>query len=299
MYCINEIFSSSLLFDILKAADKFMKKVCGRNSVKGNKRSFLFYPGEPLKTVGLILAWMVVLTGFDVQAEEVARVNAPKPPKSSPDVSRVYELQLNSFKVEANAKKFFTGLVKKGYKPFMVFDKEGETWFKVRLGPYPSKDTAHEIKIELQDKHGLPSFALISKKTESKPEVAKKLIAKKVVRENTGNSIDVVMSQFLVWLEAWQGKQLDSYFSFYSQSFESGGKPFKDWLKEQSKTLDQTQQIKVEVNDLKLLEKGETIEMSFMESFQSKTFSDIRRKVLVWKKEKGVWKIIVESSEPA
>ena len=74
---------------------------------------------------------------------------------------------------------------------------------------------------------------------------------------------------------------------------------FKDWLKEQSKTLDEIQQIKVEVNDLELLEKGDTIEMSFVESFQSKTFSDVRRKVLVWKKEKGVWKIIVESSEPA
>jgi ketosteroid isomerase-like protein len=283
----------------LKADDKFMKKFRGKNFVKGNRMSFLFYPGKPLKAVGMILAWMVVLTGVDVKSEEIARVSAPKPPKSSPIVSRVYELQLNSFKVEANAKKFFAGLVKKGYKPFMVFAKNGDTWFKVRLGPYPSKNAAHQIKTELQDKHGLSSFALISGKTQSKPEVAPKLTATKVTPENTGNSIDVVMSQFLVWLEAWQGKQLDSYFSFYSQSFESGGKPFKDWLKEQSKTLDEIQQIKVEVNDLELLEKGDTIEMSFIESFQSKSFSDIRRKVLVWKKEKGVWKIIVESSEPA
>ena len=181
----------------------------------------------------------------------------------------------------------------------MVFVQNGEIWFKVRMGPYTSKETAHKIKTELQDKHGLSSFALISGETQSKPKVAAKITATKVTPENTGNSIDVVMSQFLVWLEALQGKQLDSYFSFYSQNFESGGKPFKDWLKEQSKTLDEIQQIKVEVNDLELLEKGDTIEMSFMESFQSKTFSDIRRKVLVWKKEKGVWKIIVESSEPA
>jgi ketosteroid isomerase-like protein len=276
-----------------------MKKFCRQSFVKGIRGSFLFYPGKQLKAVGVILTWMMVLTGADVQAEEIARVSPPEAPKSSPVVSRVYELQLNSFKVEANAKKFFAGLVKKGYKPFMVFAKNGETWFKVRLGPYPSKDAAHQIKTELQDKHGLSSFALLSGKTPSKSEVAPKLIAKKGVRENTGNSIDVVMSQFLVWLEALQDKQLDSYFSFYSKSFESGGKPFKDWLKEQSKTLNEVQQIKVEVNDLELLEKGDTIEMSFMESFKSKSFSDIRRKVLVWKKEKGVWKIIVESSEPA
>jgi hypothetical protein len=258
---------------------------------------FRFYPAKRFEAMGVVLALAAVLVGADVHAEEIASV--PVSSKSSAATRPGYELQLNSFKVKSNADRFFNGLVKKGYKPFMVFVQNGETWFKVRIGPYPSKEAAGKIAAELKNKHGMPSLVLLSEKKPAKTDYAPKVIAKKVAPENAGNSIDVVMSQFLVWLKAWQGKQLDSYFSFYSKSFESGGKPFKDWLKEQSKTLDETQQIKVEVNDLELLEKGDTIEMSFMESFQSKSFSDIRRKVLVWKKEKGVWKIIVESSEPA
>ena len=261
---------------------------------------FLFYPDKRLETVGVILALAALLNLGDAQAEEIARLSGSESPANgSKVISPGYELQLNSFKVESNAKRFLAGLIKKGYEPFIMSVHNGETWFKVRMGPYPSKENARRIAAQLKNKHDLSSLLVWSGKIPQKKEIAVKLTAKKVAPENTGNSIDVVMSQFLVWLEAWQGKQLDAYFSFYSQSFESGGKPFADWLKEQSKTLDATQQIKVEVNDLELLEKGDTIEMSFMENFQSESFSDIRRKVLVWKKENGVWKIIVESSEPA
>lgn len=263
-----------------------------------NKMPFWFCPGKPLKAVGVVLTLLMVIGG-NVQAEEVAIADAPKSKISVSKTGRVFELQLNSFKNESNAKRFMARLVKKSYEPFLLVVQDGETWFKVRMGPFPSKEIAVQTAEELKDKHSLSSFVLISKKTPANKPIAKKLTAVKVAPENAGNNFDVVMSQFLVWLEAWQAKQLDSYFSFYSQSFESGGKPFKDWLKEQSKTLEETHRIKVEVNDLKMLDKGDTIEMSFVESFQSKSFSDIRRKTLVWKKEKGVWKIVVETSEPA
>jgi ketosteroid isomerase-like protein len=275
-----------------------MKKYRPGSFVTDNRMSFRFCPGKLLQVGGTILA-LVLVIGGGVQAEEAAIVDAPKPKISVSKAGPVFELQLNSFKSESNAKKFVARLVKKSYEPFLMVVQNGETWFKVRMGPFPSKETAVQIATELKNKHGLSSIILLSRKPPAKKVTAKKLTPVKVAPENAGNNFDVVMSQFLVWLEAWQGKQLDSYFSFYSQSFESGGKPFKDWLKEQSKTLEETQQIKVEVNDLKMLDKGDTIEMSFVESFQSKSFSDIRRKVLVWKKEKGIWKIVVETSEPA
>jgi ketosteroid isomerase-like protein len=275
-----------------------MKKYCGRRVVTYNKMPFWFCPGKLLKAVGVVLTLLIAIGG-KVQAEEATIVDVPKTKKSVSKTGPVFELQLNSFKSESNAKRFMARLVKKSYEPFLIVIQDSETWFKVRMGPFPSKAIAVQTAEELKDKHSLSSFVLLSKKTPAKKAIAKKLTPVKVAPENAGNNFDVVMSQFLVWLEAWQGKQLDSYFSFYSQSFESGGKSFKDWLKEQSKTLEETHQIKVEVNDLKMLDKGDTIEMSFVESFQSKSFSDIRRKVLVWKKEKGVWKIVVENSEPA
>lgn len=286
----------------LIVGDDFRKGLC-----KGNGMPFRFIPEKLWKTIAMILAFVALLNWGDVQAAENARQSAPLSPKDSPVLSAGYELQLNSFKVKSNAQRFFDGLVKKGYKPFMVFVQKEETWFKVRMGPYPSKDTAERIAADLKEKHGLPSLIFLAGKIQSFSNSRKvsqsspKAVpaAKRMAAKNAGNSIDVVMSQFLVWLRAWQGKQLDSYFSFYSRSFESGGKPLKDWRQEQSKSLGEIQQIKVEVNDLEILEKGDTVEMSFIESFQSKSFSDIRRKVLVWKKENGAWKIIAESSEPA
>lgn len=277
-----------------KTSNIFMKRL-----YKGNRMPNRFASKKLCVTIAMVSALMVILIGIDLHALENTGESLPESPKDSAVPTSAYELQLNSFKVKANAKRFFDKLVKKGYEPFMVHIQNNETWFKVRLGPYSSKITADQIAVELKKKHNMDSLILLAGKIQSNPNVAKKTPPKKIAPENDGNSIDVVMSQFLVWLKAWQGKQLDSYFSFYSRSFENGGKPFKDWRQEQRKNLDEAQQIKVEVNDLEMLEKGDTIEMSFIENFQSKSFSDVRRKVLVWKKEKGVWKIIVESSEPA
>jgi len=233
-----------------------------------------------------------------------------------------YELQLNSFKVRSNANRFVERLEKKGYKPFMTYTREKEPWYKVRLGPYASWDSAKKVSEELKKNHGLPSLVLLSAENTVAPAVSKvslsgsespgpsrtqktktlpsrKTSPAAVAPENAGNSIDIVLSQFLVWRTAWQEKQVDNYFSFYSKKFQSGGPSFKDWEQAKRESLAKASQIKIEVDDIDLVEKGDTIEMSFIETYQADSISDIRRKVLVWKKENGMWKIIGESSEPA
>ncbi len=286
------------------------KLIVSENSRNGfrkeNRKPFRVFAERWSEALAMILVMTALSNPGDVQAAGNTHESAFLSAKETPVIGSGYELQLNSFRVKSNAKRFFDGLVKKGYKPFMVFvQNKDETWFKVRMGPYPLKKTAESVAGDLKKKHDLSSLILSAGKIQSKSRKTSKSPPKpvaaeiRVAAENAGNSIDVVMARFLVWLKAWQGKQLDSYFSFYARSFESGGKPLKDWRQEQSKSLDEIQQIKVEVNDLEMVEKGDTVEMSFTERFQSKSFSDIRRKVLIWKKEKGAWKIIAESSEPA
>ncbi len=258
--------------------------------------------------------------GEEPGAEDSPKVVEASPPAETGVADVKYQLQLNSFKVQANAKRFFDWLVKKGYKPFMIFVDEGEPWFKVRMGPYPSKETVTQLAVELKEKHGLSSLVLLAsekdstssgsalqqkkiatKKIETNPSTTKiaPTTLESVAPENTGSSIDAVLSQFLVWLKAWEKKQFDSYFSFYSRSFESEGKPFNDWQQLQRESLKKIHQIKIEVDDLEMLEKEDTIEISFIENYQSDAHSDVRRKTLVWKKEEGKWRIISESFEPA
>ena len=272
----------------------------------------------------VVLAFVFILVGMPAWCGVQGTGDSKTVEAGPAEETRVseYLLQLNSFKVQSNAKRFFDWLVKKGYKPFMIFVDEGDPWFKVRMGPYPSKEAASRLAAELKEKHGLSSLILLAgesrfassgsspqlkkiatQKVKAAPSSAKKSLPptapELVAPEHTGSPIDVVLSQFLVWLKAWEKKQLDSYFSFYSRSFESGGKPFDDWQRLQRESLDRIHQIKIEVDDLEMSEKEDTVEVSFIERYQSDTYSDIQRKTLVWKKEEGKWRIIAETSEPA
>lgn len=282
--------------------------------------------GQGSKVLGVTLVFIFFIVGMPCRGEAQAVKDSvaveARLAKESPISGVNFQLQLNSFRVQSNARRFYDRLVKKGYKPFIVFVDEGEPWFKVRMGPYSSRETAKQIAVELKKKHGLLSLILFVEKSDpaffgdspgkkktspvktkagspTSKTSPKLVVSEGIAAENTGSSIDVVLSQFLVWLKAWQGKQLDSYFSFYSRSFENGGQPFEDWQQIQRKSLAQNHEIKIEVDNLEMLEKGDTVEMSFIERYQSDIYSDIRRKTLIWKKEKGRWKIIAESAEPA
>ena len=47
-------------------------------------------------------------------------------------------VQLGSFREEKNAEQFISRIKKKGYTPFIAKGKDS-TWYKIRVGPYPSK----------------------------------------------------------------------------------------------------------------------------------------------------------------
>lgn len=236
---------------------------------------------------------------------------------SSPAES--YTLQLNSFKNESNARKFFQALKKKGIAPYVVITGTEDIWYKIRLGPFPSRREAVKRAKELHTAHGLSSFVVRSESFTSPasvfpkiPPPEKKSFPGKTAGshpppsdreslnpENAGNSVDVVFTQFLIWLQAMQDNDLDVYFSFYSENFESEGKSYKEWVKVRRKFLEKNKGIKIEVDDVEMQTGKDTIEMSFIQNFQSGDYSGVQHRVLVWKKEGGQWKIILESTKPA
>ena len=296
--------------------------------------------------------------------------------------NRSYALQLNSFRLQENAERLVKILKKEGYNPYVLTTSSEDLWYKVRVGPYLSRESAGEAAKAIEKDHGSVPLVILSKPSPEKtalpvaaPQpVAKKIAVKKpavikkafdddeievagmelatpeapkaapvseapqavaaspesapvtvaqtapapeaspvkvpapvetapqapqAAQDPNGNSVDVVLSQFLVWLQAWQKKQMDSYFAFYSKSFQSDGVPYKDWQASRARLMKESTGMQIEVNDVIIQEKGNTIEMSFIETFQSDNLSDIRHKVLIWKKEGDHWKIVQESSKPA
>ena len=228
-----------------------------------------------------------------------------------------YALQLNAFKAKKNADRFFDSLEAKGIKPYMISTIEDAPWYKVRLGPFSSHAQAVERAEEIKIKYGLASL-IVWTMTDTTPQLVKgqagPLKEKTVVKEakpsaavepkpqkelvSQSDSVDRVVSRFLTWIKAWEEIDLDSYFAFYSEGFESPGVSREKWMKSRKKALSQVRRIKIEVDEVTMNEKGDTIEMAFVQKYWSNLGSEISRKTLVWKNEQGQWKIVKEISQP-
>jgi hypothetical protein len=189
------------------------------------------------------------------------------------------------FHEEKNAERFVSRIKKNGYTPFMV-RSENSQWYKVRVGPYPSKEEARQVVQNLKKSHDISAMVILSK--EGPPDLGSPV-----------DSIDVVVSQFLIWLKAWEGGEVNAYLSFYSKNFKDPKKSRNEWEQERRFILRRNSGIIIQVSNIEMKQNGETIEMSFVQDFKSDRVSDIGRKELVWKNEGNRWKIIKETWKPS
>jgi len=192
-------------------------------------------------------------------------------------------VQMGSFKKEENAKKFIKTIKKKGYTPFIDSDPDSE-WYKIRVGPYPSKDEADQVVLDLKKAQSITAIVLPTK--ESPPQL-----------EEPVDSVDVVVSQFLIWLNAWKSQEINSYLSFYSKDFKDPKRSRESWESQRRKTLSKSSIISIEVSDIQILRDDDAVEMSFIQNYHSDRLSDVGKKVLVWKNEGDRWLIVKESWE--
>ncbi len=192
--------------------------------------------------------------------------------------------QLGSFHEEKNAERFISRIKKRGYTPFVV-KGENSQWYKVRVGPYPSKEEARLVVRDLKKNQGISAMVILSQ--EGPPD-----------SEDPGDPIDIVVSQFLIWLQAWQGRDVNAYLSFYSKNFKDPKISRKEWVSQRRFALSRNSGITIQVSDIQMKQNDETIEMSFVQDFKSDRVSDIGRKELIWKNEGNRWKIIKEIWKP-
>lgn len=201
--------------------------------------------------------------------------------------SKGWLVQLGSFHVEKNAEAFVSRIKKKGYTPFVV-QPESSRWYKVRVGPYPSKDEARQVVRDLKKNHAVSALVVLSKK--GPPDV----------EDSVGSidSIDIVVSQLLIWLKAWEGGEVNTYLSFYSPNFQDPQKSRKEWEQRRRFILGRSSGTTIQVSDMEMKQNDETIEMSFVQDFKSERLSDVGKKELIWKNEGNSWKIIKETWTP-
>ncbi len=192
-------------------------------------------------------------------------------------------VQLGSFKKEENAQNFIQKIKKKGYTPFIEAEADS-SWYKIRVGPYPSKNEADQVVLDLKKAQGITAIALVSKG--NPPDLDEPI-----------DSVDVVVSQFLIWLNAWKAQEINSYLSFYSKDFKDPKRSRESWETQRRKMLSKSSIISIEVSDIQILREDDAVEMSFIQDYRSDRISDVGKKVLIWRNEGDRWLIVKESWE--
>jgi len=264
-----------------------------RNAIDANTAGF------GLVVLGFILLFPGLSHGFGLSR------NPPSAVWVSASMEKSYMVQLSSFKSRSNAERFIASIKKKGYTPFLEKGKKGKGWYHVRVGPYPSRDAANQVVREIKQVEGVSAIVLVSMRMAEPGEASARIAAEEFegkaiekVSGDTGETTDVVVSRFLVWLKAWQDRDLDQYLAFYSKSFKSSQGTFKKWKKSRHRALSIKNKIVIVVSDVQMQEKKDMVKMSFIQDYKSETLSDVGRKTLIWRKEGGQWKIVRETWEP-
>ncbi|KMP11965.1 hypothetical protein UZ36_02695 [Candidatus Nitromaritima sp. SCGC AAA799-C22] len=214
---------------------------------------------------------------------------------------QLFVVQLNSFKQKANADEFVRSVKTRGYTPFVEAEGKGTVWYKVRVGPYPTRREAGEVARSLRENHGWPAIVLSvpgKRKNEPVRVAANPGTGRQSAPPDSGDSVDIVMSYFLVWLKAWQEKNTDTYFSFYSRKLESVDRSFNEWRASRLKTFQKSGRININVSEVRMKKGNDRIELSFVQEYKSDILSDVGRKQLIWKREGSRWRIVRELWKP-
>ena len=97
------------------------------------------------------------------------------------------------------------------------------------------------------------------------------------------------------WRESWQNKDVDRYMSFYSRSFSSGNKNWKQWKDYKTRLTKKYKEIRVEIDDLSILINNNVVLASFRQNYKTPVFESSGLKRLYITKNSEEWKIIGET----
>jgi tetratricopeptide (TPR) repeat protein len=101
------------------------------------------------------------------------------------------------------------------------------------------------------------------------------------------------------WARSWSDQRIEDYLSFYSRSFEPAGAISRHEWEQQRRTRVTTPDfIKVSVVFLDFEIGDESARITFNQSYESNTFSDLVTKTLELSRETGGWKILREMVNP-
>lgn len=98
------------------------------------------------------------------------------------------------------------------------------------------------------------------------------------------------------WRQAWSDKDVSTYLSYYDASYVPADFPTAEaWRNSRERSLKRPKFIRIQLDELEVLPLTETtMQVRFVQRYESNTFKDQVRKQLVWQQADETWKIVQE-----
>ena len=177
--------------------------------------------------------------------------------------------------------------------PNEIDKKEGRDgygiWFHGTNKPLKPKDTNGCIVLENHDIEDLTYFieladtpVIISEKIEMiDPDTLK----------TEATALELIVES---WRAAWEEKEIAAYMSFYNSRFRSSGMDWDEWKVYKTRLAERYEDIRVKVNNLRLLRNDGLVLAKFEQVYETPTFHSRGEKSLFLRQNSKEWKIVGE-----
>jgi murein L,D-transpeptidase YafK len=179
--------------------------------------------------------------------------------------------------------------------PNVIDRREGKNghgiWFHGLSRPLKPRDTNGCVALENSDIDDLANFIRI----EDTPVIVSEKI-EMVDPSEMEKELDDVLRVIETWRTSWKRKDIDRYMSLYSPDFTASGKNWQQWKNHKARLAKQYKKIKVDVQNLRVLQNDGLVLASFVQKYSNEYFSSAGRKTLYLKHGSRL-RIIGESFE--
>jgi len=166
--------------------------------------------------------------------------------------------------------------------PNVIDRREGKNghgiWFHGLNKPLKPRDTNGCVALENPDIDDLANFIRI----EDTPVIVSERI-EMVDLSEMEKERDEVIRIIETWRTSWERKDVDRYMSLYSPDFTSSGKNWKQWKEHKARLAKQYNKIKVDVQNLRIVQNDGLVLASFIQKYGNEYFSSSGRKTLYLK----------------
>ena len=111
----------------------------------------------------------------------------------------------------------------------------------------------------------------------------------------SANQTERIKAELTNWRKAWEDKDINAYLSFYSDKFKAPKGSRTKWRSSRYRALKANKNISIQVSNLQINSSKKTVELNFIQEFNSDKYSSVGIKELIWKKTGSDWKILKET----